>query len=730
MTSHLPTTDIINKTGSGGSFASSVHDKRTVEVEELKKTIHDLLLTKSAMSKRIENLKKELESSSLHNMADSPADELSQQLTDCKKKLQERDGAITTLVKSSITQEQIISALREEINEVKRNANGNGHAGVPNSNNNSGTSGPSWHEYNKLQQESEMFAGQIIELDEEIEDLRRQLSEKDSTLRQKLFEQSEAKEYKSRIEDLKATLLEEKGKVVELENDMKHLKSKLKSSSNLDRVREELEEVEQSNESLSREVRELRRKIRSAQLEADRVPDLESEISSLKDTLIKMKVSNEQLKSNEAMELKIQNDLQRAIDERKAVQNELKKSQDKCLNMEDEIFSLEDQVQAMERELKELKDRHREMEESYKNKLDDEKSRVRALTEANDASESKSRRTIEVLKGQKKELENDIDEQNGIISALTNEVKKLRSNSVDDSDANALILALTEEVKKLRSKQMLDKSEDADVIDALTQEVKNLHTALEQKEGEDYAKIIESTIRAEVDDELRSMKEQKDFLASEVKRLQTALDSVDNNDVRVKELKKQLEDAEKERVKFEKTTISTYERKLNLMQMNKDLTIDGLRKELSQCKERQKKSEAELLNRIRSLEAEKRETEAELQAKMQHKNAKIKFLEQTLSAHEQVSGHMKDELDQLQSGMETVSVTRRAEVEELQEELMTAQGRATRYEREITSLKMEMEEIKLQHKNEVQRLQSLISTLEDESETPMMRDVAIEREKK
>eukprot|EP00557_Chaetoceros_sp_GSL56_P000520 CAMPEP_0176490300 /NCGR_PEP_ID=MMETSP0200_2-20121128/7793_1 /TAXON_ID=947934 /ORGANISM="Chaetoceros sp., Strain GSL56" /LENGTH=790 /DNA_ID=CAMNT_0017887589 /DNA_START=643 /DNA_END=3012 /DNA_ORIENTATION=- len=746
MNSH-PSVEVIQKTASGGgggggsSSVASIHGHKAEDVEELKKTINDLLITKSAMSKRIENLKMELQSSlpdPRNNAVDSsPVDELSQQLKDCKKKLQERDGAITTLVKSSITQEQIISALREEISEVRKNVNGNGHIAASNNNSsNNGSNknvGPSWQDYTKLQQESEMFAGQIIELDEEIEDLRRQLSEKETLLHQRMLVQTssnEVKEYQARIEELKTTLSLEKQKVVELENHMEHLKSKLKNNSNLDRVKEELEEVERNNESLSREVRDLRRKIRAAQLEADRVPDLESEISSLKDTLIKMKLSNAQLKSSEAVESKIQNDLQRAIDEKQSVQNELRRSQDKCGKLEDEILTLDDQVSTMEKEFRELNDRYRDMEDSLKNKLEAEKSRVAALTESNNASDLKLRRTTEVLKGQIKELENDIDEQNGIISALTNEVKKLRSNSVDDSDASALILALTEEVKKLRSKQMSEKSEDADVIDALTEEVRNLHIALQQKEGEDYSKVMESTIRAEVSDEIRSMKEQKDFLAGEVKRLQMALDSFENNDGRVKELKRQLEDAEKERINFEKTTISTYERKLNLMQMNKDLTIDGLRKELSQCKERQKKSEAELLNRIRSLEAEKRETEAELQAKMQHKNAKIRFLEQTLSAHEQVSGHMKDELDQLQSGMETVSVTRRAEVEELQEELMNAQGKAKLHEREITSLKMEMEEIKLHHENEVRRLQSLVSTLENEAETPMMRDVAFAREKK
>jgi chromosome segregation ATPase len=115
---------------------------------------------------------------------------------------------------------------------------------------------------------------------------------------------------------------------------------------------------------------------------------------------------------------------------------------------------------------------------------------------------------------------------------------------------------------------------------------------------------------------------------------------------------------------------------------------------------------------------------------MQHKNAKIQFLEQTLSAHEQVSGHMKEELDQLQSGMETVSVTRRAEVEEIQEDLMDAQAKTTKYERKITSLKMELEEIRLQHRKEVGRLEDTIMSLESDSESPMMRDVAMERERR
>eukprot|EP00979_Chaetoceros_neogracilis_P010541 scaffold2484_cov103-Chaetoceros_neogracile.AAC.1 len=66
--------------------------------------------------------------------------------------------------------------------------------------------------------------------------------------------------------------------------------------------------------------------------------------------------------------------------------------------------------------------------------------------------------------------------------------------------------------------------------------------------------------------------------------------------------------------------------------------------------------------------------------------------------------------------METVSVTRRAEVEEIQEDLMDAQAKTTKYERKITSLKMELEEIRLQHRKEVGRLEDTIMSLESDSE--------------
>jgi len=741
------------------SETSYVNDHK---VSELRNTIADLLATRSTMTKQIARLKKQISDSNRRG-GTSPVGDFSKQINDYKVKLQERDGAIATLVRSSITQEQQISALREEITEARRRNSGNLSV-LKNG------SGPSWQEFSRLQQESEMFAGQIIELDEEVEDLRQQLADERANLQQEIADEranlqqelaakrtnmnhganlayaveelgnqvqeqkekrsEEVEKYESKVDSLEIELEEERQVRKELENDVKSWKTKLKKNSKLERIEDELEEVEAVNGKLQHEVRELRRRMRTAQLEAEKVPDLEAEITSMRDGLNKMKIAMVQRQTSEVMEMKTQGDLQHSLEQRAKIEADLMTTQEQVAKLEDELLSSEDKEHALSNDHRVLKLSYEDMEVTLRDELKAERNRCTKLSDSKDASELKFRRTLETFKNKIKELENDIDEQNEIISALTDEVKKLRSNNVHDSDSNDIILALTDEVKKLRNKQMSDQDGESDVIQALSQEVKTLHAALTKREDEVEARDIEATVRAEVEDELFSMKQQKEFLSSEVTNLQAALNSVENDNARIKELKKQVDEAQKGRTQFEKTMISTYERKLNLMQMNKDLTIDGLRKELSQCKERHKILEADLLSKIRSLETEKREIEAELQAKMQHKNAKIQFLEQTLSAHEHVSGHMKEELDQLQSGMETVSVTRRAEVEEIQEELMDAQAKATKYEREITSLKMKVEETRLQHRNEVDRLHNELMSLENDSVTPMMRDVAIERERR
>ena len=118
-------------------------------------------------------------------------------------------------------------------------------------------------------------------------------------------------------------------------------------------------------------------------------------------------------------------------------------------------------------------------------------------------------------------------------------------------------------MKKLRSHQNKSPGHDSDdIIAALTQEIKSLHKALNSRDVENNHNI-ETTIREEVEEELKSIKKQKEFLGLEVARLQKELDSGCNESEEVKKMKKQVAIAEEGRTKFEKTLIAGFPSKLN-----------------------------------------------------------------------------------------------------------------------------------------------------------------------
>lgn len=665
-------------------------------VSHLQNTISTLQTTKQNMSKQIAELHKQISDIRAKGGSLTTATTNDALIQEYKIKIQERDDAISSLVKTSITQEQQITNLRDELFEIKGKT-GHIHSTVR-------SNGPTWDEFYKVQQESEMFAGQIIELDEEIEELHHRLEDKVKSVDDEVLLQHEAT-----IKRLHASLQREEDLNRDLEDEISELRGKLKKNLNISRIQSELEDVEETNANLEKEIRELRRKLRTSQLESEKVPDLESELSVLRESMNKLQVESTKRQIEKVVDMKTQVDLERAIEQRDAFETQLRDSLAVNHDLEQSIKSYEEKQGDLMNDIALLRTQRDDLLNSLKTQQEQNKE-VRM-------EEMNSRKIFDNQLIKIRELESDIDEQNNIISALTSEVKRLRSKSSTDSEANEIIIALTDEVKKLREKH-LSNDGNSDTVEALSNEIRTLR-----------AKLLESDNKVEKD-KIIEMEGQITTLKNEIKKLREAPSKVSNESDVVKELKKQLEEAEKGRTQFEKTMISTYERKLNLMQMNKDVTIDGLRKELTKSKAIQKESETELMNKIRTLESERREFEAELQAKMQHKNARIEFLEQHLSAHEQVSGHMRDDLDQLQSRMENMSVGRRAEMEELQEDLIDAQSKITKYERDITSLKMKMEETKLTHQNEVSRLQKIIDSIESDNQSPMMRDVAKESEQR
>ena len=785
------------------------------ELNNLRESVQNHEETQKSLSYQIKTLKRQLsEAKQLNNSGvdfDVPSSKLEKQLEDYKTKVKERDGAIQSLVKSSITQEQQIAALRDELADMKLMKSQNPEAKYQ--------SAASWKEIERLQQESEIFAGQIIEQDEEIEDLRRLLddSQNHSTengnlrtlidnLRDELDDQlqlrdEERSNKRTMSEAIKMELEEEKRKRENQRNSMNReleaerakrekvelelmeVTSKVgrreKQDLKLTKLKNELEQVEEANDKLQSDVRDLRRKLRVSQHEAERVNDLEMELEESKQAIKELRKSKSSSKNSDEYDM-LESEAHSMRTKLQIKEEECIKAQERCRKLEEEIAvcrkekdgfneeflqkqrdlqqseqTLRDELNQATQALSDIEAKLNRVQQS-ETRLRGEVEALRALKEVaineKDHSASKAIQEIAAYKTKIGELQYEYENQNDVIASLTDEVKLLRNTQIHhaDSESTEIIAALSAEVKKLRNENLSKNNNDGsteiivalteevkkmrynqgnndsgDVIDALTQEVKRLHLVLKQQTNHVNANEIERVIRSEVEQEMQSIRSQKDYLGKENLNLQSKLDEFESDRKKISTMKKQVDEAEKSRTLFEKTMISTYERKLNLMQMNKDLTIDGLRKELTQGKETLKEMESDLLNKIRSLEAEKNEIEAELKAKMQHKNAKIKFLEQTLKAHEQVAGHMKDELDQLQNGMESVSVTRRAELEELQEELMAVQSKAAKYEREIAALKMKLDDQRAYHENEMSKLHYQMEEMRIENDdSPSIRQLA------
>jgi uncharacterized coiled-coil protein SlyX len=204
----------------------------------------------------------------------------------------------------------------------------------------------------------------------------------------------------------------------------------------------------------------------------------------------------------------------------------------------------------------------------------------------------------------------------------------------------------------------------------------------------------------------KQLTEERDTLLVKIKTLSEEIESLRgvSESRLLSELKSKLAQSEQVREELEKD-------RSNIIS-SKDKEMDRLHLQLAETRKQSEARELEQLSLLKKLEAEYHHLQEEFTIRMREKNSKIVALEQTLAAQEQVVGTMSNEMDQLQNGMEKVSVQRRAEIEELNQELMEYTSKATRLEREVLVLTMKLDDKKLQHKAEVQKLKDRIDAIE------------------
>ena len=234
-----------DEAGTTGSASSRIRTLEAVE-RELKAKLEDRDTTISALVKsstkaesNLNELKAEVASLQEQGARSvgsaSPYEEAKETMAaKHRDQILERDAAISKLVKSSVSLEQHITSLQAEVERLRKKKSGGKNA-----------DGPEWEELHRLQQESEIFAGQIIEQDEEIEGLRGELDEQ-RQIHASLSEQ--------------VTNLTSNGDVSNSANE-----------SRLTELQAHLDEVQESNKAQREELRDLRHKLRDAQAEAERV---------------------------------------------------------------------------------------------------------------------------------------------------------------------------------------------------------------------------------------------------------------------------------------------------------------------------------------------------------------------------------------------------------------------------------------------------------------------------
>ena len=285
-------------------------EKLSAEISLLKKELNFA----NAENKRLllvgrnENSKKSTSSVYLNDQIDK----LDQEKNKLTGKLKERDATISSLVKASMSQEQQVLNLRKDLEDLGQEIT---HS--PKRATSSKSSAPSRAEFHRLQQESEIFAGQIIEQDEELEELRQNMKDK------------QAEQNKT-------------------EKEMSTLKSKLRrleNSTDLTDMKDELHELEKSNLSLREELRDVKRKLRQSHSQADRAADLENELKEASAALSALKKAKSKMHMDEMKESEMKDKLEQITQDKLRLEESLRRNEENISSSKKREHELEKKLE-------------------------------------------------------------------------------------------------------------------------------------------------------------------------------------------------------------------------------------------------------------------------------------------------------------------------------------------------------------------------------------------------
>ena len=627
-----------------------------------------------------------------------------------REKLEDRDTTISALVKSSVSQEHKVVAMKAEIADLKLKL----------------TSKPAAGEEMEL---PAVRAAREAEFIDEIETLRSALDDYKEVEARLHHELSQAEQRLSDTELEAKRLREQQGSdstesdaaeareklqerdaaianLVKQSMGQEELIAKLKSEMATQKRLYELQLTGQKQSGPSWE--ELKRLQKESEIFAGQIIEQDEEIEALRHELSDR---NEELASVErelaAVRRKMSSRNRGEVTDLRAQVDEMQEANE---TQRVELRDLRKQLRDAKSTADEAMDLKAELDQANL-ALED----MRRKIDLNARDDASLRKSLDQVTQDKEVMQNRLSQQmesvrrlrNSAVEALEQKVREGESNisslETEVASRDERVASLETEVVTLKASLALKDS----VAEETQSTLKQLKDALEQEKSARSSPTIPN--------------EETDKLRDEVGALKRQLSALTEENAAIEGLREKLQCSEDSRVASEQSLVDSYERKLSLVNLNKDVTIDGLRKDLAETKAKISEVTEDYVGQINSLEMENKDLKDELDAKLQLKNTKIHALEQTLGAQEQLIDNMRSEMDHLQSTMERTSLSRRAEIEEMQQEMIDTSSNAQRQEREITVLKMALEESRLDHKAEVSKLKDVMASLE---RSPQTREVS------
>ena len=525
--------------------------------------------------------------------------------------IQERDQAIASLVQRAMDQDNVVADLKRKLNQMSQECLAL-RARMQ--------SGPSWEEVKELRKETEMFAGQVIEQDEEIEELKDFLRARERRIATLEIEIEELK-CRPQTPPPPEPIMSPRSSKEDCGDSSEVLADKVT------RLTAEVDELTEANNTLREEIRDLRKIEREHQSYAGEIDRLKREVQTYFD-------ENGNLKSTIDSLFRQKQDFLDQIEALKAKESAVNSQEEARQRASQTIISQQSKIQQLEAKIEELK--------------------VEADKRPVDFDEME----IETLQNQISDLRLNLEHQNGAVANAKETIRELESLLAQKNAGEAA--ALEEEKEELLA------------------ELENLSTQLEEAQAE-----------------LKQLEEQRAI---------------------IDDFKMKLEAADEAREVSEKTIVDTYERKLSLLKLDKDCTIDKLRNELSELKQTNAAEIGMLTNKLRHYEAEIERQREELTAEIEERESRINAMQITVTAHEQLVGNMKTEMDHLQGSMENNVVNRREEIEGLQQEVADMAATIAKQEREIKTLRGQLDDKKIAHELEIQKLNEKIELMQSGSE--------------